>query len=147
MRTDGYWFYHCAIIERHSIRKHYYAVFICNEIILSDSVCLESLHTKLLADIVLSSSAWTAFAAHKLRTTCHIISWLAYLDILSYRYNFCGIFMSLDNRIECCRMFSMIRVYFTAAYTDSADFYKDLVRSKIFCCRCRYIAQFDIVLI
>ena len=55
--------------------------------------------------------------------------------------------MSLNYRVERCRMLAMVRVDFTAAYPDSMNLYKDLMITKLFWCWSRYIAQFDLMLV
>jgi hypothetical protein len=89
MCTHGNRLNHGTIIKRHSLRKHNNSVLIRDEIVLSHTISLESLDAEILAHIVLASLARTAFTAHKLWATCHIISRFADFYIRADSNNLC----------------------------------------------------------
>ena len=109
-------FNHRTIIKRHPLRKFHYPVLRHYKIILSSTICLKSLDTKILTHIILSTKAGTALAADQLRTGGSIISRLHRSDSASNSNNLSRIFMSLNHRIEGGRMQSVIRMDLTTAY-------------------------------
>ncbi len=133
--------YHGPIIKRHFCRQLYYALFIYNEIVLSCSICLESLHAKMFTDIILASFARVTFPAYKLRPGSDCISRSTNRDFRSDSFHNSRIFVSLHYGIEGCGVFPVIRVYFTAANTDTLYMKQYLMWFKVFRLGSRYVLK------
>ena len=100
MGSDCYRFDHCTIIQRHVCRKQNSPVLWHDEIILGSTISMEGLYLQVLADIVKSLTAWTALAAHKLRTGSSLVARSKAFYSFAHSDNNARVFMTLHHRID-----------------------------------------------
>ena len=145
MSTHSCRFYHCTIVKRHSCRKLHNTVLRNDEIVLSCSVRLEGLHTEFLAHIVLATAARTALTADKLRAGGGIVSRLDRRYGSAYSNHFRRVFVTLHDRIEGCRMKTVVGMDLASADTDTFHIEKDLVVLQVCRSEVRDISEFELL--
>ena len=136
---------HCTEVEAHAFWQFHYAVVVDDEEVLCAAVSLESLHAQMFAYVILSAFARVALAANQLRTSCDVVARLAYRYSAAACHNNSRIFMTLNYGVERSGMESVVRVNLAAADADSLDVDEYLVLLEVFCLRCCYLLEFDVL--
>ena len=129
MGAHGRRFYHRSIVETHAFRQLCHAVVIHNEEVLCRAIRLESLHTQMLTDIILSTLTRIALAADQLWTSRDVVARLADAHSTAYSHYHTRILMALDHWIEGGGVKTVVRVNLTSTDTDAFDVDEDLVSS------------------
>lgn len=87
MGTNGCWLNHGTIVEAHAFWQLSHAVVIYNKEILCCTICLESLNTQVLTNIILSALARVALAANQLWASGDMVARLADGNFAAYSHN------------------------------------------------------------
>ena len=98
----------------------------------------------MLAYVVLTSFTRITLSADELRTRSNGITRSTDGHIGPDSLYDSRILMPLNNRVECCRMFSVPGMDFTATDANPLYLQKNFVRAKVFRLGCRYILKYDV---